>query len=150
MVDLLAHAADLLMFIALVNWWWGHCLLIFDVILVCFNSSPAAFSIKQLWAFSSGPLRSLPFVVLQAFNRIWGLCFAAFICILGLKVWCWFSSTESSGPLWMLVPLVAFTGKLHDSDNGILHLARGFIWNRASLTMVNKCSLIHNFYAVFY
>jgi len=26
-----------------------------------------------------------------------------------------------------LVPLLAFTGKLHGSDNGILQFARGFI-----------------------
>ena len=131
-VDLLARAADLLMFITLVNW-WGRCLLIFVVILVCFNSSFAAFSIRYLWAFSSGPLGSLSFVVLQAFHRIRRLCFAAFICILRSKVRCWFSSAESSGPLWMLVPLLAFTGKLHGSDNGILQFARGFIWNCASM-----------------
>ena len=54
-VDLLAHATDLFMFIAWVNW-WGRCLLILAMILVCFkvcfNSSSVAFSIKQLWAFS--------------------------------------------------------------------------------------------------
>ena len=51
-VDMLAHATDLLMFFIGVNL-CGLCLLIFAVILVCFKSSPIAFSIEAALRFFS-------------------------------------------------------------------------------------------------
>ena len=41
-------------------------------------------------------------------------------------------SEHHYGPLWMPVPLVAFTGELHGVDNGVSQLARGFIRGHAS------------------
>jgi hypothetical protein len=63
-VDLLACVA----FLTEVNL-CSLCLLIFVMILVCFSSSPDAFSIEAA-SFSLDPCRSLSFIVLQAFPRI--------------------------------------------------------------------------------
>ena len=68
---------------------------------------------------------------------------ATFICILGLEVLVFNNgilflfqppsrllptcSKHHYGPLWMPVPLVAFAGELHGSDDGVLQLARGFL-----------------------
>ena len=41
-------------------------------------------------------------------------------------------SKHHYGPLWMPLPLVAFTGELHGGDNGVSQLARGFIRGHAS------------------
>jgi hypothetical protein len=68
---------------------------------------------------------------------------AAFVCILGSEALIFIKgifflfephrrllrigSKHHYGPLWMPVPLVAFTGELHGGDNGVSQLARGFI-----------------------
>ena len=149
MVDLLTRAANLLVFFARVNL-CGLCLLIFIVILVCFSCFPPPFLLKQLWAFISLEPPGA-FVVLQAFPEFEESTFllagATFICILGLEVL--FFNNEilflfqppsrllrtcfkhHYGPLWMPVP--AFAGELHRSDDGVLQLARGFLWGRASM-----------------
>ena len=70
------------------------------------------------------------------------LAHATFTCILGSEVLVFINeifflfephrrllrigSKHHYGPLWMLVPLVAFTGELHGGDNGVSQLARGF------------------------
>ena len=162
MVDLLTRAANLLVFFARVNL-CGLCLLIFIVILVCFSYFPPPFLLKQLWAFISlEPPRA--FVVLQAFPEFEESTFllagATFICILGLGV-LFFNNgilflfqppsrllrtcfKHHYGPLWMPVPLVAFAGELHGSDDGVLQLARGFLWVRASVMRggVSMCRAI--------
>jgi len=151
MVDLLTRAANLLVFFARVNL-CGLCLLIFIVILVCFSYFPPPFLLKQFWAFISlEPPRA--FVVLQAFPEFEESTFllagATFICILGLEVLFFNNgilflfqppsrllrtcSKHHYGPLWMPVPLVAFAGELHGSDDGVLQLARGFLWGRTSV-----------------
>jgi len=151
MVDLLTRAADLLVFFARVNL-CGLCLLIFIVILVFFSCFPPPFLLKQLWAFISLDPPGA-FVVLQAFPEFEESTFllagATFICILGLEV-LFFNNgilflfqppsrllrtcfKHHYGPLWMPVPLVAFAGELHGSDDGVLQFARGFLWGRASM-----------------
>ena len=126
----------------------GLCLLIFVVIPVCFTSFLATFFIEAalslfLFRFSwistvccvaSLPLdlRTLLFYLLVPFSSA-SLCWR-----------CWSSSMGSLssssllasftalakhnyGPLWMSVPLVAFIGELHSSDDSVLQLIRGFI-----------------------
>jgi len=162
MVDLLTRAANLLVFFARVNL-CGLCLLIFIVILVFFSCFPPPFLLKQLWAFISLEPPGA-FVVLQAFPEFEESTFllagATFICITGLEVLFFnngilFLSQPPSrllrtcskhhyGPFWMPVPLVAFADELHGSDDGVLQLARGFLWGRASVMRggVSMCLVI--------